>query len=203
MSRRPSPEKHRTIVAAARTLFVERGYLAVSMDEVARTAEVSKRTVYARFENKEALFAAVLEAEKASPPSADASPPFDPARDLEAQLVDMVLSRLRDLFARDRFRLVRMIVGETLRDPALGKRFGTELDAHSELLVPWLREAHAQGALVVDDPSRVSTLFWRGALGALFWPALLRGQIPRNAARRELASEWAAIFLARLRPRDA
>ena len=48
------------IVAAALELFVERGFSATRLDEVARRAGVSKGTLYLYFENKEALFRAVL-----------------------------------------------------------------------------------------------------------------------------------------------
>ena len=48
------------IVAAALELFVERGFSATRLDEVARRAGVSKGTLYLYFESKEALFRAVL-----------------------------------------------------------------------------------------------------------------------------------------------
>ena len=44
------------ILAAARRVFLERGYAGATMDEVARTAEFSKPTLYQYFENKDALF---------------------------------------------------------------------------------------------------------------------------------------------------
>jgi len=44
------------ILAAARKVFVERGYAGATMDEVARAAEFSKPTLYQYFENKDALF---------------------------------------------------------------------------------------------------------------------------------------------------
>jgi AcrR family transcriptional regulator len=44
------------ILAAARQVFVERGYARATMDDVARAAEFSKPTLYQYFENKDALF---------------------------------------------------------------------------------------------------------------------------------------------------
>jgi len=46
---------------AALALFVEKGFAATRMDEVARRAGVSKGTVYLYFENKEALLRSVVE----------------------------------------------------------------------------------------------------------------------------------------------
>jgi len=48
------------LVAAALEVFVERGFEATTLAEVARRAGVTKGTIYLYFENKEALFKAVV-----------------------------------------------------------------------------------------------------------------------------------------------
>jgi len=48
------------LLAAALDLFVERGYAAARLDDVAARAGVSKGTLYLYFENKEELFKAVV-----------------------------------------------------------------------------------------------------------------------------------------------
>lgn len=50
------------VLAAALDLFVERGYAATRLDDVAARAGVSKGTLYLYFENKEELFKAVVRA---------------------------------------------------------------------------------------------------------------------------------------------
>ncbi len=59
------------LLAAALDLFVERGYAATRLDEVAARAGVSKGTLYLYFENKEELFKAVVR-ENMVPQLADA-----------------------------------------------------------------------------------------------------------------------------------
>lgn len=49
------------LLAAALELFVERGYNATRLDDVAARAGVSKGTLYLYYDNKEALFKAVVE----------------------------------------------------------------------------------------------------------------------------------------------
>src|SRR3990167_5310940 len=53
--------KESAIIDAARKTFLARGYDGASMDVIALTAGVSKRTVYNRFRSKEELFAAAIE----------------------------------------------------------------------------------------------------------------------------------------------
>jgi AcrR family transcriptional regulator len=57
-------------VQAARELFYDRGLAAVSMDDVARAAGVSRVTVYSHFDNKEELAAAALAEQRAAVESA-------------------------------------------------------------------------------------------------------------------------------------
>jgi TetR/AcrR family transcriptional repressor of mexJK operon len=59
-SRADAPRVRERILAAATTLFLAEGYGSTTIEAVAASAGVSKRTFYTRFEDKSALFAAVL-----------------------------------------------------------------------------------------------------------------------------------------------
>ncbi len=60
MARR-GDELREHILWAAKDVFLELGFERASMDEVANRAKTSKRSLYAHFENKDALFLAVIE----------------------------------------------------------------------------------------------------------------------------------------------
>ena len=49
------------LIEVAKKEFLEKGFEGASIRTIAREAETSPRAVYTRFENKEELFAAVLE----------------------------------------------------------------------------------------------------------------------------------------------
>ena len=66
-----SAKKSEMMLEAARRLFAEVGYEAASMDLIAKTAGVSKATLYAHFESKENLFVEILEAEIGRPEDRD------------------------------------------------------------------------------------------------------------------------------------
>jgi TetR/AcrR family transcriptional regulator, mexJK operon transcriptional repressor len=59
--REGAPAKRAAILASARTLFLRDGYERTSMDAVAADAQVSKRTVYDYFGDKERLLVGVVE----------------------------------------------------------------------------------------------------------------------------------------------
>jgi len=62
MPRSPKHTRER-ILDAAYILFRRKGFTRVSMDEIAATAAVTKRTLYYHFKSKDALLASVLEAQ--------------------------------------------------------------------------------------------------------------------------------------------
>jgi AcrR family transcriptional regulator len=53
--------KANAIVLAGLRLFTQYGYRKTSIDDIAQSAQVAKRTVYLHFENKAAVFLAILE----------------------------------------------------------------------------------------------------------------------------------------------
>jgi TetR/AcrR family transcriptional regulator, mexJK operon transcriptional repressor len=55
-----STRKHRAILEAATTVFLNKGYRGTSMDEIAALASVSKQTVYKHFADKERLFSEIV-----------------------------------------------------------------------------------------------------------------------------------------------
>jgi TetR/AcrR family transcriptional regulator len=57
---REKEQRKKEILDAAERLFFSRGYEDVSMDEIARSAELNKATLYLYVRNKEALFAAIV-----------------------------------------------------------------------------------------------------------------------------------------------
>ncbi len=62
----PETERRAQIMRAARSLFVERGFLATRMEDVAKRAQLSKGAVYFYFESKRALFDSLVEEEHAT-----------------------------------------------------------------------------------------------------------------------------------------
>ena len=58
---REGSTKRDAIVTAGLRLFAQHGYRKTSIDDIALAAQVAKRTVYLNFENKAAVFLAILE----------------------------------------------------------------------------------------------------------------------------------------------
>lgn len=155
--------KRDLIVAAARSLFIEMGFGAASMDEVARRAGVAKQTVYNHFGSKSALFQAIVEQicdDLMSTVNVAASTESDPAR---------ALSRLAQRFVRIMvdpvsIGLFRLLAAEAHRFPELAETvFEAGPDRVVNDLARYLGDQHRAGYLHVVDAKLSAELF----IGAL------------------------------------
>ncbi len=158
----PTPEagsKPAQILAAAGTLFLEHGYGAVSMDMVAKTANVSKATLYAHFGSKEELFRAMVAVECQSHTLVSACEEArreevaDGLRRIGRHLMTLVLSPKA-------LAGYRVVVGEAHRFPELAHAFYEAGPARTlEHIAGFLADADARGRLSVPDPQLVAGQF--------------------------------------------
>ena len=58
------PRKRDQILEGAKRVFMKSGFDAATMNDITREAQVSKGTIYVYFNNKEDLFAALIERER-------------------------------------------------------------------------------------------------------------------------------------------
>lgn len=159
----PSPEvgsKPAQILEAAGRLFLENGYGAVSMDNVAKTANVSKATLYAHFRSKDELFAAMVACEcrdqlgALSCEEVSRMEVADALRLIGRRFMKMILSG-KALAA------YRVVVAEAHRFPELARAFYESGPAHSlRQMTALLREADRRGTLRIPDPELAAEQFF-------------------------------------------
>src|SRR4051812_39790371 len=78
--------KRRQILDGARKVFMDLGFDGASMNEIARSASVSKGTLYVYFADKNRLFEAIVEEETLERGQVTFN--LDPARDVETTLLE-------------------------------------------------------------------------------------------------------------------
>jgi TetR/AcrR family transcriptional repressor of mexJK operon len=106
-----------TILTAATTAFLADGYAATTIEAIARACGVAKRTIYARWSGKAALFRAVLGQLMAKWLS-DAGT-WDDTDDLETALNHAAASILAIALTPDAIALNRLLIAESARFPEL------------------------------------------------------------------------------------
>jgi AcrR family transcriptional regulator len=196
--RSPDAQKRRAVLKAARAAFVRDGFHAATMDDIARLAKVSKRTVYAYFPSKDALLIE-LAMELWSRLSPGAEPPLQ-NRSLAARLTDLASRRIKVLLDEDLLVLLRTVLAETARAPDLVRTFvsgNTEYFGQLGLRAV-LHEEIGRGRLRIADVTLATGQFWGLLLDPLFWPLVLGVRTPPSPHEIDRVVEEAiATFLAR------
>ena len=108
------------IVAVASGIFLSQGYGATSIEAVSQKAGISKRTFYARFKDKEALFAAVVH-QLVSRLRPEHDETLFVGKSREAILLNLAKIILGAALKPEALALHRIMVGEAMRFPELAK----------------------------------------------------------------------------------
>jgi AcrR family transcriptional regulator len=155
------------VTRAAWELFLDQGFSATSMDAIAKTAGVSKATLYAYFPSKEALFASLIVAECES--LQDDLPVPKLSAGLSEALREFAKQYLNSFIHRKDVAFVRIIANESGRFPVLARLFyESGPEATTRRLSVFLDQARAEKLLDFDDAVEAAKQFL----------SLVRGELP-------------------------
>lgn len=174
--RKPPHRRNRVtrdaIIDASEKLFIDKGYHGTRVSEVARLADVSIGSIYVHFENKEGLYAALMER----------------ALDIEARYLDAILNdeSISDLekifslgeaylqFFRDHPAYFRMLmiphedVPEATADTVIGRQVVERGNRQRERLAEVIASCIEQGILRDDiNPDRAAYFWWAAWNGVI------------------------------------
>src|ERR1700755_2011498 len=113
--------RHGQLLEQALDMFLDRGYAQTTIDAIATAVNMTKRTIYARYEDKAALFrAAVQYAIKRWIVAPDTLQSLE-CENLEATLLAVARMRIAHAGKPDSMRLGRVIAAESYRFPDIFK----------------------------------------------------------------------------------
>jgi AcrR family transcriptional regulator len=165
------------ILNAAFSLFAESGFSTTSILDIVTRARVSKRDLYALFQNKHAVLAACIQerAGRMRRPL-DTAAPVPQTRDALAKLlVDFGVSILKTVCHPEVLTVFRLAIAESDRAPEIAvtlHRRGRE--ANHKALVALLTNAQERRLVANDDPAALAARYF-----ALLWGDLLLSLLMR------------------------
>jgi len=113
--------KRRQIIDGARKVFMDLGFDGASMGEIARSAGVSKGTLYVYFADKNRLFEAIVEEEMADQQKVAFN--FDPERDVDTTLREFGQAYIQLLCRPGGGSAIRTVMAIAERMPDVGRRY--------------------------------------------------------------------------------
>ncbi|CAA0097315.1 Transcriptional repressor Mce3R [BD1-7 clade bacterium] len=191
-----SQQKNVDILNAAEQVFIEKGFKGTSMDEIARVAQVSKRTVYNHFETKEALFHQILMSccEELFF-SNDLDYPTD--MPIESQLYDF-LQHEWDFFVSDRItKLTRIVIGEYVETPGFANMLINEFKERETSIYRWLRSQVDNGRLENINFEFAERYLIESIKAHAHYPRIYDQTTPEGDDRDYIVREIIALFLGR------
>ena len=193
-----SGRKIEQVLEGARTVFMRDGFEGASVDDIARSAGVSKATLYNYFPDKRILFLEVAKTEclrqetSADEMIAMGEPPEVALRAATERLMRMFLSP----FGRNVFKVV---VSETDRFPELGREFWTSGPCRVRAkIIAYFEQAIERGQLKIDDLDLAADQFAELCKADLFTKLLLGLQEDFSDAEIARVADGAVeMFMAR------
>jgi TetR/AcrR family transcriptional repressor of mexJK operon len=198
---RRSARKRRAILDAARTVFLSKGFVGTSMDEIAALATVSKQTVYKHFADKPSLFAEIVTTtvDEVSDPVYQEVLELQDSGDLEADLRDLARRQLELVMQPRLLRLRRLVIGEADRFPELGRTFYERGPSRTiDAIATAFERLAERGLLDLEDPLLAAQHFNWLIMSIPLNRAMLLGddEPPARADLERYADSGVRVFLA-------
>lgn len=182
-ARRRSSKKRQAILEAATAAFLDAGYGAATMDQIASRAGVSKQTVYAHFGSKEALFGAIIEDRCERFLSVSLPEDID-SGDLEEDLRAVARAFMDEVLAESSLNLHRLVIGESAHFPELGRIIYETGPARALSRLARFLAAHGpRSGCTFDDSEQAAEQFFAIVLGLAQLRAILLNDAASEQAR--------------------
>jgi AcrR family transcriptional regulator len=195
--------KRRQILDGARKVFMDLGFDGASMGEIARSAGVSKGTLYVYFADKNRLFEAIVEEETLEQSKVAFN--FDPTRDVSTTLMDFGQAYIQMLCRPGGGSATRTVMAIAERMPEVGRRFYNNVVAYKiARLAAYLDTRTAAGDLEIEDCQLAATQFMGMCHTSLFMPFIFQAA-PAPPAERiaEVVESATRMFLAGYQAKSA
>lgn len=185
------PRKRDQILEGAKRVFMKAGFDAATMNDITREAQVSKGTIYVYFNNKEDLFAALIERERTrlvasirSALSGDA-----PVRETLLQFGGTFASHV---LGQSSIKAMRTVVGVIERMPKLATRFFTTgPESVKSVIEAYLQQQVEAGTLEIDDVALAAMQFLELCTAGLYKLRLfgnIEHAVPESEIKRRVDS---------------
>lgn len=189
--------KREAIVEAAIEAFREEGVKATSMDRLAKLANVSKRTIYNHFENKEALVLHLL-SELWQRAIMQSEVSYNRGQPLESQLAVLLTEELEFLSSPQYQDLARVAFDYLFSNPDMLQDELKKLSEKETAVYRWIVAARDDGKLIELDADIAKEQLHSLIKGSALWPQLMRLREPLTIDKKQrLVEETTKLFLAR------
>jgi TetR/AcrR family transcriptional regulator, mexJK operon transcriptional repressor len=200
-TREQAEQRHEELLDQALQLFLEKGFELVTIDAIAASVGMTKRTMYARYADKSALFKAAVQRaidgwivplDKLKAAESD---------DLEATLTAVARIRMSNAISPAGLRLQRIINAESYRFPEIYTlAYEQGMQPALEFLADLLRRHTKLGSIKITKPEIAAGSFLSMVIGGPTRSIVLGGKVDERALEERIRF-CVRLFLDGARPR--
>ncbi|TQV76871.1 TetR/AcrR family transcriptional regulator [Aliikangiella marina] len=187
--------KKQQIIQGAVAEFHKNGFSGTSMDAIAQTANVSKRTVYNHFPSKDELFIGIVQhmfglVEETHPA------PYDPGIDFYQQLERIARQKI-ELFSSEEFiSLSRVVMPEALHSPEKMEEALAQISTIESNMINWFQQAIDDEKINSQDANDVCFTFMGLIKMDAYYSRLYKGkEAPDQVAIEQMVKKAVDLFV--------
>ena len=182
----PTKRGHERCVAllvSATELFLERGYDAVSLDDIVQHAGGSKASIYKYFGNKEGLFKAICDYRR-DKFFQDIHIPFEQIdSNLRGYLIQTLLNFYHHILEPENAAFMRLVLEQSQRNPDIALHIHERGPLHVQLCIAKVLEHASQQGLICCEQPIYSAQLYFGILRNFEWRIIMG--IPKQETEQE------------------
>jgi TetR/AcrR family transcriptional repressor of mexJK operon len=200
-TREQAERRHEELLDRALELFLEKGFELVTVDAIAASVGMTKRTMYARYADKSALFKAAVQRaidRWTVPPETLRAAEID---DLEATLRAVARIRMSNAISPAGLRLQRIVNAESYRFPEIFTlAYEQGMRPTLEFLADLLRRHSKAGTVKITKPDIAAASFLSMVVGGPTRAIVWGGSVDERALEERIRF-CVRLFLDGARPR--
>jgi AcrR family transcriptional regulator len=175
--------RRQRILDTAERIFTETGYGAATMEEIARGAGMSKKTLYGVFSDKREVFTALIHDIDGYPNGALTFDPANSRKELKARLLKLAQVAL----SRRQVEVTRLVISEARHCPELAVEFHAKAMQKGRAYLAGALQSFvdANPSIVIEDIETTAVTLFGAILGDLHFCALL-GERPVGGKKLEV-----------------
>jgi TetR/AcrR family transcriptional regulator, mexJK operon transcriptional repressor len=194
-SRAQAEARQAALLDHALDMFLDRGFEQTTVESVAAAVGMTKRTIYARYPDKAALFKATVQRAIARSIVPRARYDALDQGNLSATLMAFARMRVADVQSPQGLKLQRIVNTESFRFPEIfGWYFEQAAESAISFLTDLLRRYESAGAICVGDPAMAANMFMSMAVGGPV-RMIVSGNPLSNAAINDRIAYAVRLFL--------
>ncbi len=183
------------LVLVARQAFVLHGYGATSINAIAKSARVSKTTLYARFPSKGAMLRAIV-AQQIASAGVEMLPSSGGSEDaLEDRLRTYVNIALRRSLSGDVLEINRLILSESHQFPELGEASRARFQVGVEQVAKFIEESAPRDRIPCRNPAAAAELLLSAMYG-WYVSVMITNRVVSDRERMSWVDNAVRIFMA-------